>query len=122
MLSIVSPLLLILNQIKIYHWQTYSFAQHKTLDATYESFSDLIDEFVETYQGIFGRVKAKDGSFNFELSNLDEVDIFSKIDEWIFYLQSFNQDEQLSKCTDLLNIRDEMLGTLNQLKYLLSLS
>jgi hypothetical protein len=122
MLSVVSPLLLILNQIKIYHWQTYSFAQHKSLDGAYEALSESIDEFIETYQGIFGRVKAKDGTFNFELGNLDGVNLISKIDEWIIYLKSFDQDAELSKRTDLLNIRDEMLGTLNQLKYLLSLT
>ena len=123
MLSIISPLLTILNQLKIYHWQTYSFAQHKSLDEAYGELSGLIDSFIETYQGIFGRIKSSDGSFDFSLENVgDANDILQKIDIWISYLKSFNEDEYLKNHSDLLNIRDEMMGTLNQLKYLLSLS
>ena len=132
MLSIISPLLTILNQIKIYHWQTKSFSEHKALDAAYETLEELIDEFVEVYQGTFGRIKSASGSFEFELENLQTEDyqkeqldqssyLMEKIDQWIAYLKSFNNDADLNDKSDLLNIRDEMLGALNQLKYLLTL-
>ena len=132
MLSIVSPLLTILNQIKIYHWQTNSYSEHKALDTAYEELEESIDEFVEKYQGIFGRVKSVSGSFVFELENLqtenlptedapESVGIQTKIDQWIAYLKSFSSDSDLQDKTDLLNVRDDMLGTLNQLKYLLTL-
>lgn len=132
MLSIVSPLLTILNQIKVYHWQTNSFSEHKALDMAYEQLEESIDEFVEAYQGIFGRVKSASGSFLFELENLqtenlpneevpETVGLQGRIDQWITYLKSFNNDADLNDKTDLLNIRDEMLGTLNQLKYLITL-
>lgn len=132
MLSIVSPLLTILNQIKVYHWQTNSFSEHKALDTAYEELGESIDEFIEIYQGIFGRIKAASGSFLLELGNLqianspieedpETVGLQAKIDQWIAYLKSFNNDEDLKDRTDLLNIRDEMLGTLNQLKYLITL-
>jgi hypothetical protein len=45
---------------------------------------------------------------------------FSFIDGSIEYLKSYSSDPQLKDKSDLLNIRDEMLGTLNQLKYLLN--
>lgn len=132
MLSIVSPLLTILNQIKVYHWQTNSFSEHKALDMAYEGLEESIDEFIEVYQGIFGRVKAASGSFLLELENLQTVNLPTeevpesqnlqeKIDQWIAYLKSFNNDADLNDKSDLLNIRDEMLGTLNQLKYLITL-
>ena len=132
MLSIVSPLLKMLNQIKVYHWQTKSFSEHKALDMAYGALGELIDQFVEVYQGTFGRLKASSGSFLFELENLqtenlpsegesEPVGLEGKIDQWITYLKSFNSDPDLSDKTDLLNIRDEMLGTLNQLKYLITL-
>lgn len=128
MLSIVSPLLTILNQIKIYHWQTKSFSEHKALDMAYESFEELIDEFIEVYQGTFGRIKSASGVFEFELENLESEEysdqgsyLAAKIDQWITYLKSFNNDADLNDKSDLLNIRDEMLATLNQLKYLLTL-
>lgn len=121
MLPVISPLLSILNQVKIYHWQTYSFSQHKSFDEVYDSLSEKIDEFVETYQGIFGRVKAETGTFEFEIKNLSN-DYIQIIDEWISYLKSFSQDSDISQHSDLLNIRDEMLADLNQLKYLLTLN
>lgn len=132
MLSIVTPLLTILNQIKIYHWQTKSFSEHKALDSAYSDLSGLIDEFVEVYQGTFGRVKSASGSFLFELENLqtedpsseeasESVDLQGKIDQWITYLKSFNNDADLNDKSDLLNIRDEMIATLNKLKYLITL-
>jgi len=132
MLSVVSPLLTILNQIKIYHWQTKSFSEHKALDMAYEDLGGLIDQFVEVYQGIFGRVSSASGSFLFELENLQteslpsEEDVESaglqeKIDQWIAYLKTFNNDADLNDKSDLLNIRDEMLATLNKLKYLITL-
>lgn len=121
MLPIISPLLSIINQIKVYHWQTYSFAQHKSFGEFYDSLSEKIDEFVETYQGIFGRIKAETGSFEFSVQNLG-TDYIKAIDGWISYLKSFSEDEDLKSHSDLLNIRDEMLGDLNQLKYLLTLN
>jgi hypothetical protein len=132
MLSVVSPLLTILNQIKIYHWQTKSFSEHKALDMAYEDLGGLIDQFVEVYQGIFGRVSSASGSFLFELENLqtqnppseedaESVGLQEKIDQWIAYLKTFNNDADLNDKSDLLNIRDEMLATLNKLKYLITL-
>lgn len=132
MLSIVSPLLTILNQIKIYHWQTKSFSEHKALDMAYEALEESIDDFVEVYQGTFGRVKSASGQFLFELENLqienlpseegvESADLQEKIDQWITYLKSFNNDADLNDKSDLLNIRDEMLATLNKLKYLINL-
>jgi hypothetical protein len=132
MLSIVNPLLTILNQIKVYHWQTTSFSEHKALDMAYEALEESIDDFVEVYQGTFGRVKSASGKFLFELENLqtenpsseedvESADLQEKINQWIAYLKSFNNDADLNDKTDLLNIRDEMLATLNQLKYLITL-
>ena len=130
MSEIITPLLTIQNQIKIFHWQTRSFAQHKSLDEAYSELGGLIDEFIETYMGIFGRIYAADGDFNLQLTNLDyslegkglSNNMISFIDGSIEYLKSYSVDPQLKDKSDLLNIRDEMLGTLNQLKYLLSLS
>ena len=127
MLSVVTPLLTMFNQIKIFHWQTHSYSEHKALDMAYEQLEDSIDEFVEKYQGIFGRVRAASGSFVLELENLQATQgsevtmVLEKVDQWIAYLKTFSSDPDLASKTDLLNVRDDMLGTLNQLKYLISL-
>jgi hypothetical protein len=120
MLSL-SPFLTVLNQIKVFHWQTSSFSEHKALDSTYDSLSELIDEFIETYMGIYGRPFSPNGSFTFSVDNYEGNNLTSFIDEASSYLKNFNSDPQINNNTDLLNIRDEMLGSLNKLKYLITL-
>jgi len=43
-------------QAKIYHLQTSSFAEHKALNKFYKEFNDLMDKFIEAYQGCYGRI------------------------------------------------------------------
>jgi DNA-binding ferritin-like protein len=119
-MKLISPLLRIQNQLRIFHWQTESYAQHKAFGKTYEALDELIDTFVETYIGKYGKVKAK-LTYNLELDNLSE-EYLTYIDDYISYLLSLNNELDSTKDSDLLNIRDEMLTSLNRLKYLLSLS
>lgn len=126
MASVIAPLLTISNQIKIFHWQTPSFSEHKALDEAYEKIEALTDSFIEVYQGLFGRIYAQE-YFLIELKNYisSEVsyssNISESIDGWVEYLKSFNSDVQIGNHSDLLNIRDEMLASLNQLRYLITL-
>lgn len=39
------------------HWKTNSFAVHKALGSFYEDLVDLLDKYVEAYQGTFGLVE-----------------------------------------------------------------
>ena len=43
-------------QAKVFHWQTSSFAEHEALGDFYEGFNDLMDKFIESYQGCYGRI------------------------------------------------------------------
>jgi hypothetical protein len=112
------------NQFRVYHWQTQkkpgSFAQHEAFGKAYEALDPLIDDFIEIFQGKRGVLMGRDG-FTINLQNLDNTpNVF--IDEFINYLtQSVPQALDPTSDTDLLNIRDEMLATLNQTKYRLLL-
>ena len=119
-MKLFGPFLSIQNQIRIYHWQTESYAQHKAFDKTYKALNDLIDTFVETYMGKYGRSKAK-FTYSIELQNIGD-DYISMIDSYIEFLISLNEELDSVNDSDLLNIRDEMLGTFNRLKYLLTLN
>lgn len=121
-MNIVTKLLSVQAQLRIYHWQTKSYAEHKALGKLYESLDGLIDTFVESFSGSRGSVPmAKDG-FSFTASNYaSNKEVVAFLDGLIVYLSkelpSFLKDTD----TDLLNIRDEMLGAVNQTKYLLRL-
>jgi len=108
------------NQIRVFHWQTKSFAQHKAFGEAYEGLDSLIDEFVEIYQGKNGIQNPAEG-LKIKLENLD-----NKPEDMLDVFIEFLKDELPEKLeeddTDLLNIRDEMLGLLNKTKYLLLLS
>ena len=108
------------NQYKILHWQTMSFSQHKSFDEIVSSLTENIDEFIETYMGKYGRVIAA-GTFNITLANYKDADFVMLTDSYINFMISLSSILDASKDSDLLNIRDEILGSLNQLKYLLTL-
>ena len=120
-MNIVTKFLEFQNQIKIYHWQTYGYAEHKTFDELYGNLSETIDEFVETYMGKYGRILSAN-NFVLTLANYKNSNPIQALDIFIVYLSNELPtvlDPQ--KDTDLLNIRDEMLGNINQAKYLLTL-
>lgn len=39
----------------IAHWRTGSYSEHMALGAFYEGLSELVDSFVEQYQGYYGK-------------------------------------------------------------------
>lgn len=119
-MQLIAPLLKIQNQLRVFHWQTDSYAQHKAFGEAYESLNDTIDEFVEVFIGKYGKTRAK-VSYKIELDNLTD-DYHATIDTFISYLTDITNHIDQEKDTDLLNIRDEMLSTLNRLKYLLTLN
>lgn len=53
----ISLLLSSREQAHIFHLQTPSFAAHKALQEYYEGIVDLIDAYVESYQGRYGILK-----------------------------------------------------------------
>jgi DNA-binding ferritin-like protein len=119
LMKVITPLLKIQNQLRIFHWQTTSYAQHKAFGKAYEALDGHIDEFVEVYMGKYGRVRAK-MTYNIELDNLAD-DYLAYVNDFIAYLHEMSNELEASRDSDLLNIRDTMLSELNRLKYLLTL-
>lgn len=120
-MNILSNMLEFQNQIKIYHWQTYGYAEHKTFGELYSNLSEKIDEFVEVYMGKYGRIIAN-GNFVLTLANYKASNPLQALDTFITYLTVvLPADLNPVKDSDLLNIRDEILGSINQTKYLLTL-
>ena len=118
--KIQTTLLQMQQQYKILHWQTTSFSQHKSFDEIVSSLMENTDEFIETYMGKYGRVIAAN-TFNITLANYKDTDFMVLTDKYIGFLIGLNDMLDKSVDSDLLNIRDEILGSLNQLKYLLTL-
>jgi hypothetical protein len=117
--SIVEAMLTIRNQIKVYHWQTGSFARHKATDDLTAALDTNIDEFVEVYMGKYGRPKV---SGSIKLHNFSEAAAKSFVAKQTKYLTSVLPKKLKSTDTDLLNIRDTILADLSKSLYLFTLN
>jgi len=107
------------NQLKLLHWQTTSYAKHMAFGATYETLDDLIDAFVEVFQGKYERIFLDDKSI--QLNNINDDEINSFVQESIQFIGTQLTSILSEQDTDLLNIKDEMIAELNKLRYLLTL-
>ena len=110
------------EQIKLYHWQTKSFAQHKATDDLITSLDENIDTYVETYMGKYGRPKMTTRNNSFRLQNMNAKMAVKFIKDCISYLQGPLVKKLKPDDTDLFNVRDEILGDLHKVLYLFTLN
>jgi DNA-binding ferritin-like protein len=107
-------------QLRIFHWQTKGYARHNAFGVTYDTLEDLIDTFVEEAMGKYGRFTLDGETNTIQLANLKELKPEAMLDTIISALNQFSEQFEETD-TNLLNVRDEMLGAINKLKYLLTL-
>ena len=99
------------------HWNTVSFAQHKTLNEFYDSILELTDSLMEKYQGRNGRV---------EIPTLEEKDTYSKdpsavLKKHLDWIEKTRYEVVPETDTALQNIIDEIVGQYLETLYLLTL-
>ena len=109
--------------IKLYHWKTHSYATHKATDDLYSKINENMDKFIEVLLGKSGMridLMNKKQISLYDLNNQDQL--INKINSFKGYLVGLtnNKAMKIMSNTDLLNIRDEILGDMNQFLYLLS--
>jgi hypothetical protein len=107
-------------QLKINHWQTKGYARHNAFGSTYDELEDLVDSYVEEAMGKYGRFVLDEETNTIKLSNLTELDMKGFINTVRDALIQITEQVEETD-TNLLNIRDEMLGLVNKLSYLLTL-
>ena len=122
--KIVLMFLQMLNTVKLYHWKTYNYSQHKATDQLYSELNENIDTFVETMLGKTGdrvNLTAQKTIPLFDFTNL--IDFTKEIEKYKTFLINMNIEAgiNITNNSDLFNIRDEILGNLNQFTYLLTL-
>jgi len=108
-------------QLRILHWQTKGYARHMAFGETYSTLDGLIDDFLEISMGKYGRFSLSDSEKTLNLKNISELELSVFLKNMKSTLIGLTSQLSSEKDTDLLNIKDEMLGTVNKLSYLLTL-
>ena len=121
--EIASVFLEMLLMVKLFHWKTTSYATHKATDELYLKLNANIDSFIEILLGKTGSRIDLMSKNNIRLVDLSSQESLKKeVDAFKGYLVGLNDNKALQTMsnTDLFNIRDTILGDLNQFLYLLT--
>jgi hypothetical protein len=118
--ELILELVQIQNQFRFLHWQTFGDAKHRAYDMIYKSLGKLIDKFAEALMGKQGRVEF-DSEFSILFQDIKTISVQDFVDSITEFLVGMTDKLDSRYDTDLLNIRDEMLADINQLKYVLTL-
>ena len=113
----------ILLMIKLFHWKTHSYATHKATDELYSKFNEHMDKFTEVLLGKTGSRINLMNVKSIPLVDLNDTNqLRQKINTFKNYLVELTNNKALTYMsnTDILNIRDEILGDMNQFLYLLT--
>ena len=121
--EIASTFLEMLLMVKLYHWKTTSYATHKATDELYLKLNANIDSFIEILLGKSGSRIDLMSKSNIRLVDLSSQESLKReVDAFKGYLVGLNDNKALQTMSnsDLFNIRDTILGDLNQFLYLLT--
>jgi hypothetical protein len=105
------------GQLKVLHWQTESYAEHKAFEKTLNALTNRFDRIIEVYSGKYQRPKfggVKQISFA-DYDNLKIEAFIETMDDFLTGAFIAEQDSELA------NVRDEARADLMKLKYLLTL-
>jgi hypothetical protein len=105
------------TMLKLYHWRTESYARHIASGDLFDKVISTMDKFIEIYQGKKGRIE---GSIKFDFKNVQITDssIVEALKNSKVTLNTLVDQLLTDNDTDLLNIRDELLGDINKTLYL----
>jgi DNA-binding ferritin-like protein len=120
-MTLITTLLTLQAQLRVLHWQTKSYAEHQALGGLYGDLDEKIDDFVETFSGRYGVPAAKTDYKLTVVNYKDNAGVVQILDTAIGYMMKDVPAMLKPEDTDLLNIRDEIVGSMNKTKYLLRL-
>jgi hypothetical protein len=116
---IAITLLDVLNHLKIYHWQTTSYARHKASCELIKNMDALIDQIIEMLQGSKNtRLRLFNDTNKIVLENQGDDSIVKMLEQFKNYLSNIFPQYFTNGDTDILNLRDELLGNINKTLYL----
>lgn len=116
-MQFVQCLLHSVTNAHILHFQSLSYSQHMALGTYYDEVSDLVDGFVEAFQGKYGLLTKYKAEY--ELPESDPVDYLIYLKDEVAILRrmpEFPQDSELQNEVD--TIANLINSTLYKLRFL----
>jgi hypothetical protein len=116
-MQFVQCLLHSVTNAHILHFQSLSYSQHMALGAYYDEIGDLVDSFVEAFQGKYGLLTKYKAEY--ELPESDPVDYMIYLKDEVATLRrmpEFPQDSELQNEVD--TIANLINSTLYKLRFL----
>jgi hypothetical protein len=121
--KVFSKVLQNIAQTKLLHWQSLKYGQHKALDELFNGLVESGDTLAESIMGKHGRPVLNEEDLCLNLmnfkdpENLDLTEFTTSM--YLFY--STECKETFSSDSEILNLLDEILSLIDQVKYLLTL-
>ena len=116
----LSRFIAVQTQVQVFHWQTRSYAVHKTLGDFYEAFSDLVDKFIETYASN-PRQPLKFAQFPAIENYTSKERVVGYLTDFLRFLEGDFTTGVVGANLDLQNIVQDIVGEINRSLYLLSM-
>lgn len=111
----------LLNMVKLYHWNTRSYAEHVATDELYKKMNENIDKFVEILLGK-DETRLRDLDKRLDLINPKNTsELKSRVYEYREFFVNLNKFFNSKFDTDILTVRDDIVIDINQFLYLLTL-
>ena len=101
--------------LKLYHWNTSSYARHIASGTLFDDIILAMDNFIEVYQGPYGKVITH-VEMNIDAS--DDSQIIKILNEAKTFFSGLTEELNPETDTDLLSIRDDILAQINKTLYL----
>lgn len=107
------------SQLKLFHWQTFSFAQHEAFDKIGKDLNKNFDKLVETLLGKYRKFEYR--PITIQLEPYSNENILNVVEKYILFFGQKQCPIINKEDSEVQNIIDEIVADLNKLKYLLTL-
>ena len=109
------------DQIHLFHWQTEVGDMHTALGNFYNEFLEQLDGLMEVVMGKYGRFSVNSLGSPAPLQDLQEADVEGLIERYVQIFEGY-KDTTFSNDPEIVNIIDEIVASIQKLKYLLTMS
>lgn len=112
-------------QVKLLHWQAYTYGQHKALDKLFDGFLGLSDSLAEVIMGKYGKPVLSEDNLSIKIMNFSDPEKcdLKKFMDVMYKCYAIDCRSLLDENSDseIFNILDEIVALVDQTRYLLTL-